>query len=886
MFFFIFATHNNIMRYLFIIILISFSAFSQTDEEILNQVIQTVKSQNITTKSQALDALRANGMSELQARQLAVQRGISFDQFIKELFPIENSKNTDISENLEFDNDKEDEVEDSNEKENNITEENSENIDPKYFGYDIFKNNPYLDKEYLLGNIDEGYLIAPGDELRIITYGDNSLEQNVVVDRNGNINIRGYGLFFASGNSFKTLKSRLKIFLGKYLSGLTSNPQKTFMDVSLTQLRPVKVVVLGQVSAPGPHILNTSGSALSALYAAGGIKTSGTLRDIKIYRNNKLYKTIDLYDYITKGQLKEDVRLTNNDIVFVDSRKNKFLLQGEVYNDAVYELKEEEGLAELIKYSGGLPVTAQTTKVNISRITPADKRYSELIADRELITFNFQEAIDNGKKIDLSDGDKITFFPILDIELNKVTVSGHVVDPGIYSLSTYKDLRSLIMDAAKGVLPDVYTERVDVTSIINGITISNSYNLSDIINFDSYVQLNDMDVVQVYSNERVDGAKFVSISGYGVDNITTSWKENLSIYDLIFSASEINNPDFLNNLLKTRIDIKRFNNETGLYNTLRFEFNNKEELKSTPLYPRDKVVLFSTGTTENINKTVGMFGYVNNPDLYVLEENMYPEDLLLLAGGFLDSADQENLTINRPERDLSNDRVVRKINIKIDRDYLLGLKDKPDNPIVLNDKDIVVVKQKLGYEESVRISISGEVNFPQTVVTEFKNTSLRDIIGYAGGLTSNANLDASTLIRDGRLITLNFNNLNRDEIFENGDIINIASNKGLVSTTGAVKNESNFIWKKGVKAKSYLKNSGGKLSNEGGKSYVVLPNGKTKKIGFFRNPQVLPNSVIVTDFRQEGEGLGETIKQFVDNLSGTITFIATTLTSILIATKL
>ena len=886
MFFFIFATHNNIMRYLFIIILISFSAFSQTDEEILNQVIQTVKSQNITTKSQALDALRANGMSELQARQLAVQRGISFDQFIKELFPIENSKNTDISENLEFDNDKEDEVEDSNEKENNITEENSENIDPKYFGYDIFKNNPYLDKEYLLGNIDEGYLIAPGDELRIITYGDNSLEQNVVVDRNGNINIRGYGLFFASGNSFKTLKSRLKIFLGKYLSGLTSNPQKTFMDVSLTQLRPVKVVVLGQVSAPGPHILNTSGSALSALYAAGGIKTSGTLRDIKIYRNNKLYKTIDLYDYITKGQLKEDVRLTNNDIVFVDSRKNKFLLQGEVYNDAVYELKEEEGLAELIKYSGGLPVTAQTTKVNISRITPADKRYSELIADRELITFNFQEAIDNGKKIDLSDGDKITFFPILDIELNKVTVSGHVVDPGIYSLSTYKDLRSLIMDAAKGVLPDVYTERVDVTSIINGITISNSYNLSDIINFDSYVQLNDMDVVQVYSNERVDGAKFVSISGYGVDNITTSWKENLSIYDLIFSASEINNPDFLNNLLKTRIDIKRFNNETGLYNTLRFEFNNKEELKSTPLYPRDKVVLFSTGTTENINKTVGMFGYVNNPDLYVLEENMYPEDLLLLAGGFLDSADQENLTINRPERDLSNDRVVRKINIKIDRDYLLGLKDKPDNPIVLNDKDILVVKQKLGYEESVRISISGEVNFPQTVVTEFKNTSLRDIIGYAGGLTSNANLDASTLIRDGRLITLNFNNLNRDEIFENGDIINIASNKGLVSTTGAVKNESNFIWKKGVKAKSYLKNSGGKLSNEGGKSYVVLPNGKTKKIGFFRNPQVLPNSVIVTDFRQEGEGLGETIKQFVDNLSGTITFIATTLTSILIATKL
>ena len=232
-----------------------------------------------------------------------------------------------------------------------------------------------------------------------MTYGDNSFEQNVTVDRNGNINIRGYGLFFASGNSFKNLKSRLKIFLGKYLSGLASDPQKTFMDVSLTQLRPVKVVVLGQVNAPGPHILNTSGSALSALYAAGGVKTSGTLREIKIYRNNKLFKTIDLYNYITKGQLKEDVTLTNNDIVFVDSRKNSATLIGEVYKNFEVEEKQNEGLDDLLKFSGGLPITAQTRKVNISRITPAEKRSKEIIADRELITFNYQEAKDLNKKI-------------------------------------------------------------------------------------------------------------------------------------------------------------------------------------------------------------------------------------------------------------------------------------------------------------------------------------------------------------------------------------------------------------------------------------------------------------------------------------------------------
>ena len=158
------------------------------------------------------------------------------------------------------------------------------------------------------------------------------------------------------------------------------------------------------------------------------------------------------------------------------------------------------------------------------------------------------------------------------------------------------------MDAAKGVLPDVYTEKVDVTSIFNGVRVNNSYNLNDILNSSVSVPLNDMDQVQVYSNERVEGAKIVSISGYAVDDISITWEENLSIYDLIFSASQVNNPDFLKNLLQSRIDIKRFNNETGEYNTLRFEFNNKEELKSTLLLPRDKVLLFSTSITENIEK--------------------------------------------------------------------------------------------------------------------------------------------------------------------------------------------------------------------------------------------------------------------------------------------
>jgi polysaccharide biosynthesis/export protein len=875
------------MRLFYILIFFSFFGFSQTNEVLINQALQTAESQNITTQAQAIQALAESGMTEAEARQLAAQRGISYDELLNDYFSDEiNTESIADPDTSILEEESISDVKEVIKEIDNTNEALDKTEEQVYFGYNIFENNPYLNKEYLLGNIDEGYLIAPGDELRIITYGDNSFEQNVTVDRNGNINISGYGLFFASGNSFKTLKSRLKLFLGKYLSGLTSTPQKTFMDVSLTQLRPVKVVVLGQVNAPGPHILNTSGSALSALYAAGGVKTSGTLREIKIYRNNKLYKTIDLYDYITKGQLKEDVRLTNNDIVFVDTRKNRISLEGEIYNSAIYELTKNESLDDLINYSGGLPATTQTTKVNISRITPAGKRTSEIVAARELITIDYQKRLRSSEKITLFDGDKITFFPILDLELNKVTILGHVYDPGDYSLNSFKNLRSLILNAAKGVKPEVYLDKVDVISLINGVEgtqLLNSYNLSEIISGNKNVVLKDLDEVRVYSNLEIEGGKTVSISGYGIiTEKTIRWKENMSVYDLIFSSTEINNPEFLADLLKSRIDIKRYNNKTGDFNTLKFEFNNIEELKSTLLYPRDNVKLFSISTTKNIDKKVGIYGFVKNPDLYDLEENMYVEDLILLSGGFLINSDQKELTVNRVDLDPLNERIIRKFNLQIDKDYLLGLKDKPDNGFVLEDKDIVVLKQILGYQEAIRIDIFGEINFPQSVIAEFKSTSLKDLFEYAGGLTKYANLEASFLERDGKIISYDFNKLNSQALFEDGDKIYIASNKGIVSTTGAVSNESNFIWKNGLSAKKYIKNSGGKLGKIAGKSYIILPNGKSQKIGFFKNPKVLPNSTIMVTLKAEKEKDGK----FLDNFNQTFGLIASTITTILLASKL
>ena len=874
------------MRYLFVIILISFSGFSQTNEAVINQAVQTAKSQNITTRSQAVKALEASGMTENQARQLARQRGLSYDQLLNQYFTNDTNNGNSSSEDpdskiFEDKNETSSEYEETIEKNDSIKKGQTIN----YFGYNIFENNPYLNKEYLLGNIDEGYLIAPGDKIRIITYGDNSFEQNVTVDRNGNVNIQGYGLFFASGNTFKTFKERLKIFLGKYLSGLVSNPQKTFMDVSLTELRPTKIVVLGQVESPGPHILNTSGSALSALYAAGGVKYSGSLREVNIYRNNKLLKKIDLYDYITTGELKDDVRLTNNDIVFVPNRKNSIEVKGEILNPAIYETLENEDLTTLVKYSGGILPTTQINKVNIQRIVPANERTADNIVDRKLITINYQELINNNKKIDLENGDQVTFFRILDLQSDQVTIKGHVFEPGTYSLNTFSNLKSLILDAAKGYLPDVYFEKVDVYSKIDGIESINSYSLSEILLNEKEVPLKDLDIVYVYSNQRVEGDKTISISGFGTQPSTISWKENFSLYDMIFGYTQIKNPEFTSEFLDTRIDLKRFNDETGNYFSLSYDFNDLENLKNTMLIPRDKVILYSNNTTENTEKKVGIYGYIKTANAYDLEENMYVEDLILLAGGFDIEANQKQVIINRLEINNDEERIIRKYNYAIDTNYLKGISNEPKNKFVLQDNDILTIKKSLGYDEPSKVKVSGEVNNEQTVILEFKNSSFNDIIGFAGGLTKYANLESSILRRDGKIITLDFNKIRSSDemIFMDGDEIMISSNRGIVSTTGAVENESNFIWKKGYSAKKYIKNSGGKIKKEASNSYIIYPNGKTKNINLFRNPKVLPNSIIVTNRKvkkDKEEG------KFLNNFNQTFGIIASAITTILLASRL
>jgi len=896
-----FAKNLSVMQRIYLLLMLSVLSFGYG--QTIDQVLEEAKKKNITTKEGALRFLDENGYTESQARQIARIKGIDFDLYLESLA---NSSASNIQAGKSLDNvvsEIDVDAETFTTTQTNVLPENPEkNQDfDSYFGYSIFDNNPFASKEYLMGNIDEGYLIAPGDELKLTVFGDNQLDLIVKVDLNGNIRIPDVGLFFASGSSFVKLKERLLIYLGRYFSGLLAKPQKSFLDVSLTQIRPVKVTVLGESKTPGAHLVSGFATVLNALYAAGGVNPSGSLREIKVYRNNKLINTLDLYDYITKGNLDSDFRLTNNDIIFIPSRLSTVKLIGEVKNEGVYELKPKETLSDLIRFSGNLPAEAATNAVNVKRITPFLNRTQDQQYNQYITSVNYGNLVKEKKDFILVDGDEVTFESILDEVRNKLQISGNVNQPGVFSTQQYKDLRSLIVYGSKGIQPNTYLSKVDIFRENElGVKGFSTYDLTSVLIESINVRLIEKDSIKVYSLEEVEGEKMVTISGFlsdkefvsdslTIDSIKTKeksffWRKNQSLYDLIFQNTLLGDQKY-NSKLLPRVDVKRYNKETGLYQINNYSLENTDVIKELYLLPDDKVVLYSQAVDKNISRTIRIGGFVQSPGIYPLSENMYVEDAILTASGFTEYADKDYVIVNRENFVLGTGKLSDRTIVKVDLEYLRGKTKVPKQIFFLKDKDIVSVQKPGGKGELKTLEIKGSVNYPRSIVLENELNSFLSIINQVGGLKSDANLSASYIIRNGKTLSYNLNESKsrKEAIFEDGDQIYISSNNGVVETDGAIENPTQFIWLPNKRAKYYIRNSGGKTLKESSNSYLILSNRKTKKINFFKNPKVQPNSKIVINRKVKSENVkGEG----VDNFLKILAVLTSTLTTILLANNL
>lgn len=462
-------------------------------------------------------------------------------------------------------------------------------------------------------------------------------------------------------------------------------------------------------------------------------------------------------------------------------------------------------------------------------------------------------------------------------------------------IEKYKDLKSLIVEAARGVKEDTYFDKVDVKGIKfpNGEQTFATYNLTDILSGSIQVSLNERDQVIVYSQQKVMGTPVVYISGYGIENssselentstgienaIVKTWRENLSLYDLIFENTSFESLTFRKNLYNLRVDLKSYDYDSRSYATTAYDLTDLSNLKEITLKPFDRVVLFNKNVIEKNDLSVSVSGYVNSPGSFELEKDMYLEDAILLSGGFSDLADQSVVYVNREEFDPNTDITSIKFTVSIDKEYIMGLKDKPSEGFVLGSNDIISVRKDLAFDTQQTIKVSGEVNYPRTVVAESKNVSLKYLIDEVGGLTRNALVENSYVIRDQKTLALDLTNLNmKKAIFQDGDELIIAKNFGSVTTEGAVENPSIFNWVKGKRAKYFISNSGGKLNKIGGKAFVVLNNGNTKKVGFLKNPRVYPDSKVIVNYKPKKERKEGAFLNTATTIIGTVTGALTTI---------
>ena len=194
---------------------------------------------------------------------------------------------------------------------------------------------------------------------------------------------------------------------------------------------------------------------------------------------------------------------------------------------------------------------------------------------------------------------------ILSKQKNNVTISGNVYAPGTFALNVYKDLKTLILDGAKGLKPNTYLDKIDINKEDeNGILSYKTFNLQSILNGEIEVILDENDQVKIYSLAEVEGSKTVSISGYGVRAKTVTIRENLSLFDLIFQSVSYDELEFQSKVLTSRLDLNRFDEKTGLYNLTQYSLDRLEDLKATYLMPKDKVVLYTKSVTQDITPTL------------------------------------------------------------------------------------------------------------------------------------------------------------------------------------------------------------------------------------------------------------------------------------------
>jgi polysaccharide biosynthesis/export protein len=321
----------------------------------------------------------------------------------------------------------------------------------RQFGYDVFRTPATTFAPVEDVPVGPDYILGPGDSLTIYVWGLVESVFSATVNRNGEIFVPRAGTLKVWGLTFEKAEQLIREQLGKVYTGFQ-------ISVTLGRLRTIRVFVVGSVARPGSYTLSPLSTVTNALFAAGGPTKHGTLRWIQVLRNNRTESEVDFYDFLVRGEKKGDVRLESGDTVFVPQIGPVVALVGRVNQPAIYELKAETRVAELLTLAGGVTPRGFLERVQIERFQANRDR---VVLDFDLLGF-YQRGQEENNPL-LKNGDLVRVFPV-DLRIyNAASLEGLVKRPGRYALRPGMRVADLLVKDE--LLPDAYLDRAEVVRV-------------------------------------------------------------------------------------------------------------------------------------------------------------------------------------------------------------------------------------------------------------------------------------------------------------------------------------------------------------------------------------------------------------------------------------
>lgn len=560
----------------------------------------------------------------------------------------------------------------------------------------VFGRNIFTDRNLSFEpNLDiptpENYVLGSGDELIIDVWGTSENTVREIISPEGTIHVAGIGPIFLDGMSIQDAERSLRREFSKIYAAISG--KSVHIKLSLGGIRTIMINVMGEVQVPGTYRLSAFASVFHALYRAGGVSGIGSLRDIRVVRGGKEVACIDVYDYIMKGKLTDDIRLSEGDVILIPPYENLVSISGKVKRPMAYEMKKGETITTLLSYAGGFTGDAYRDAIRLFRLNGKEKQIYNVGQD------DYQSFV-------LTDGDELSVEAVLQRFSNKVKVRGAVYRAGVYQLddSITGTVRQLI-SRAEGLRGDAFLNRA----------------------------------------------------------LLRREHEDLT-HEMI------------------PVDLKRM--MAGAVSDLRLQKND---------------VLYIS-SVKDIEKegTLSIYGDIRNPGDFPYVKNTSIQDLIVKAGGLLESASMVRIDVSRRIRDpksISSSTVIGKsFTVELKNGLVMG----EDKGFELEPYDIVFIRRSPGYRKQANVTVEGEVAFTGNYTLIQSNERLSSLIARAGGLSKEAYVKGARLIR----------RMTADEMRQKKDVLRLSVRGSEKASVSPVTLEASSTYPVGIELEKALVNPG------------------------------------------------------------------------------